>query len=203
MYEGLGELQESEKEVAKKLIEEGWELIHKGVPDFIALRDGEIVFVEAKSKRDKLNPEQSRAFSLLKKHGYPVRVERVPYHRGEKRLRDFLSKHHITKEDKTTQDRTNQVNSRQDNARPRQTSPYKTTPFKPIQDQTLRPYPTMQGKSKQVHPIQGNSRPDPSTLPYNARQDKSNSSKPRQYQPIPRKTVPTHAEPYPTRSDIK
>jgi len=43
------------------------------------LKDGKVVsFIEVKYHFDKLNPAQIRAHKLLKKHGIPIRTERVP-----------------------------------------------------------------------------------------------------------------------------
>lgn len=56
---------------------QGYDVIHTGVPDFILLKDGEIEFVEVKTATDLLRESQTRAISLLEKHGFEVRIERV------------------------------------------------------------------------------------------------------------------------------
>ena len=74
---GFG-LNDSEREVHEKYENLGYDIIHIGVPDFILLKDGTIKFVEVKHGYDRLREEQERAHKLLKKHGFDVRVERIP-----------------------------------------------------------------------------------------------------------------------------
>jgi len=55
----------------------GYDVIKAGVPDLILLKDGVISFVEVKSELHKLSEYQERAFKLLEKHGFSVKIERV------------------------------------------------------------------------------------------------------------------------------
>ncbi|GAG56883.1 unnamed protein product, partial [marine sediment metagenome] len=55
----------------------GYDVIKDGLPDLLILKDGKLEFIEVKFKFDDLNPNQIRAFRLLKKHKIPVRKERV------------------------------------------------------------------------------------------------------------------------------
>ena len=71
-------LNKTEHEVFKKYTQQGFDVIHSGIPDFILLKDGKLEFVEVKYSLDNLNPNQLRSISLLKKHNIPVRIERVP-----------------------------------------------------------------------------------------------------------------------------
>lgn len=71
-------MNETEKIIRAKYEAQGYDVIHVGVPDFILLKDGEIEFVEVKSKGGILNLRQHRAHAILKKHRFNVRVERIP-----------------------------------------------------------------------------------------------------------------------------
>jgi len=71
-------MNESESMVRLKYEEQGYDVIHTGVPDFILLKEGEIEFVEVKYSQDELRENQRKVFNLLQKHGFSVRVERVP-----------------------------------------------------------------------------------------------------------------------------
>jgi len=71
-------MNESEKFIREKYEARGYSVIHIGVPDFILLKDGEIEFVEVKKGIGALNKNQERAIALLRKHGFDVKVERVP-----------------------------------------------------------------------------------------------------------------------------
>lgn len=59
----------------------GWEVVRGGWPDFMILKDSEIVLVEVKIKRSegnyiasKLTSTQLRVLRMLEKHGLKVRV---------------------------------------------------------------------------------------------------------------------------------
>jgi len=71
-------LNEIEREVRRRYEEQGYDVIHVGVPDFILLKDGQIEFIEVKYSADGFRESQQRAFSLLRKHGFKVTVERIP-----------------------------------------------------------------------------------------------------------------------------
>lgn len=77
-------MNEAERTVAEKYEKMGYDVIKDGMPDMLILKGkliifgGEIEFKEVKYKDGKLNRNQARAFNLLKKHGVPVAVERVP-----------------------------------------------------------------------------------------------------------------------------
>jgi Holliday junction resolvase len=45
-----------------------------GLPDYIALKPNEVIFIESKEKRDKLSPLQIVRIELLKKLGFKVFV---------------------------------------------------------------------------------------------------------------------------------
>jgi hypothetical protein len=70
-------LNRNEKKIVEKYEQLGFDVIKDGLPDLIILKEGKLAFVEVKFKFDVLNPMQKRAFTLLKKHGIPVHVERV------------------------------------------------------------------------------------------------------------------------------
>jgi hypothetical protein len=67
----------NEKKIFEKYERLGYEVIKDGLPDLVILKNGKLEFVEVKYKFDRLNPNQQRAFALLKKHRIPVRMERV------------------------------------------------------------------------------------------------------------------------------
>ena len=67
----------NEKKIVDKYEQLGFDVIKDGLPDLVILKDGKLEFVEVKYKFDFLNPMQERAFTLLKKHGIPVHLERV------------------------------------------------------------------------------------------------------------------------------
>jgi Holliday junction resolvase len=45
-----------------------------GLPDYIAIKPNEVIFIESKEKRDKLSPLQIVRIELLKKLGFKVFV---------------------------------------------------------------------------------------------------------------------------------
>jgi len=61
----------------EKYVLQGYDVIKAGKPDLILLKDGEIKFVEIKSKIGAVSGSQDRAITLLKKHGFDVKVERI------------------------------------------------------------------------------------------------------------------------------
>lgn len=70
----MAPLPSTERPFRQKYEEEGYDIIHKGIPDFILLKKGELRFVEVKSKGDQLNPFQRRAIKLLRKHKIKTEV---------------------------------------------------------------------------------------------------------------------------------
>ena len=70
-------MSERETIVRDKYEAKGYDVIKAGIPDLILLKEGKIEFVEVKSHIDKLSEYQERAFRLLKKHGFIVKLERV------------------------------------------------------------------------------------------------------------------------------
>lgn len=70
-------MNDNERKIYEKYKNQGYDVIHVGVPDFILLKDGEIEFVEVKTASDLLRETQMRAIALLEKHGFKVRVERI------------------------------------------------------------------------------------------------------------------------------
>lgn len=64
----------SESIVRQHYEEKGYIMIRAGAPDFIALKDGEVEFIEVKSEGDKLSDIQKRAFEQLIEHGQTVSV---------------------------------------------------------------------------------------------------------------------------------
>lgn len=49
---------------------------YKGIPDFICVRDGRVVFLEVKTAKGKLSDHQGRFKSLIEMHGGEYRVTR-------------------------------------------------------------------------------------------------------------------------------
>ncbi len=63
-------LKTAEIQLRSQLEKEGWEVVHKGWPDFACLRNGEMIFVEAKRYRgDMLKKEQHYILTNLAKLG--------------------------------------------------------------------------------------------------------------------------------------
>ena len=71
-------MKDIEIKIYRKYEHLGYDVIRTGIPDLILLKDGKIEFVEVKTDSGYgLNENQIRAFKLLKKHGFEVRVETV------------------------------------------------------------------------------------------------------------------------------
>lgn len=70
-------MNETEKTLYCKYEEQGYDVIHIGVPDFILLKDSKIEFIEVKATTDLLRESQIRAIALLKKHGFEVKIKRI------------------------------------------------------------------------------------------------------------------------------
>ena len=70
-------MNKNENKIFEKYEKLGYDVIKDGLPDLVILKDGKLEFVEVKFKFDVLNPNQRRAFRLLKKHKIVVRLERV------------------------------------------------------------------------------------------------------------------------------
>jgi len=71
-------MNKSEETIRHRYEAQGYDIVQVGIPDLILLKDGKIEFVEVKYDLDTLSESQRRAFKLLRKHGFIVRVERVP-----------------------------------------------------------------------------------------------------------------------------
>jgi len=86
-----------EEEAIKQYEALGYDVIKKGIPDLVLLKDGKIKFVEVKNSdtyskgNDGLSPSQRRAFKLLEKHGFDVEIKRYRYTTNPNGL-----PHHIT-----------------------------------------------------------------------------------------------------------
>ena len=122
-------MNEIEKMIKEKYENEGYDVIHVGVPDFICLRKqtnpvqtvpdqtvpfhaipaqtrpihtrplhSQILFVEVKYGKDELRDTQKRAISLLKKHGFDVKIERVPIVQESSLKKEFLKKEVVLSE---------------------------------------------------------------------------------------------------------
>jgi len=89
-------LNKTEQEVRSKYEKQGYDVIHVGIPDFILLKDGHIEFIEVKTAADLLRESQMRAVALLKKHGFEVRVERVPMVQNSALLAEWTKTNHAT-----------------------------------------------------------------------------------------------------------
>lgn len=66
----------SERMVLGRLVGDGWTVFNRGWPDFLAIRDGQIRFIEVKSgERDRPSPHQQAVFKALAWHfGIDVEV---------------------------------------------------------------------------------------------------------------------------------
>lgn len=60
--------------VHERLEEEGYTVLHRGWPDFCAIRDSEIRFIEVKCLGDKLSEAQQQLHLILKLLGIEVEV---------------------------------------------------------------------------------------------------------------------------------
>lgn len=88
-------MNETEKNLYRKYEEQGYDVIHTGVPDLILLKDGKIEFIEIKAAADLLRESQMRAVALLEKHGFEVRVERVPDVKPSSLLKEWRENHEV------------------------------------------------------------------------------------------------------------
>jgi len=111
----------SEDLIREKYENQGYDVIHVGVPDFILLKDGEIEFVEVKTATDLLRESQLRAIALLEKHGFEVRVERLPIVHKSALSAEWIKTHQPTLGQAT----------------PNHTSPVQTIPLQAIPFQAL------------------------------------------------------------------
>lgn len=65
------------EQTVREMIEEGGGLaLHKGAPDFFCFNNGRYCFIEVKTHRDKLRPEQKAFMSLLIQLGMAVFIVR-------------------------------------------------------------------------------------------------------------------------------
>lgn len=62
--EGVGH-SEAEFYFRKLAEEKGWTLFKRGWPDFLCLRNGEVVFVEVKNGRDNVSESQRKVLNIL------------------------------------------------------------------------------------------------------------------------------------------
>jgi Holliday junction resolvase len=64
-----------EAECAKALEAEGWEVMKRGWPDFLAVKDGKVRMIEVKPRADrKLSPAQARVAEVLALLGVTVEL---------------------------------------------------------------------------------------------------------------------------------
>lgn len=89
-------MKKSELVIYEKYKDLGYDVIKEGIPDLILLKNGNIEFVEVKSKNDSLRPSQVTAIDLLTKHGITVKVERVPPGKHRQPLFSHLWMHKVT-----------------------------------------------------------------------------------------------------------
>lgn len=72
---GVRTSNDAEREVCMALEKDGWEVIKRGWPDFLAVRDGEIRFIEVKpDSRRKMKPQQKRVAKILARLGIEVEI---------------------------------------------------------------------------------------------------------------------------------
>ena len=63
-----------EREIAEAYLSEGWEVFHKGWPDFLMFKDGKVLMIEVKRVQKKKTPKmglsshQQRVKEILSKH---------------------------------------------------------------------------------------------------------------------------------------
>lgn len=65
-----------ERKTRKRLKHQGWTVLHGGWPDFICEKKGRVMFVEAKSPKAALRPNQIKVHQILKQFGIKVKVMR-------------------------------------------------------------------------------------------------------------------------------
>jgi len=66
----------AERFALAELEAEGYEVLDKGWPDFLAYKDGKIRLVEVKQNTDQIRPEQRRMAEILESLGFPVEIKR-------------------------------------------------------------------------------------------------------------------------------
>lgn len=72
-------MNESERLVHDMLTEVGWTVHNSGWPDFLAVRDNELRFIEVKHASDEIRPNQAAVHRILQEHGFPVEIARVTH----------------------------------------------------------------------------------------------------------------------------
>lgn len=65
-------MNELEQSVKRGYERRGYDVITKGIPDLILLKDGVISFVEVKNKRDQISDAQFETIEKLRKHKFRV-----------------------------------------------------------------------------------------------------------------------------------
>lgn len=73
----LPRLKSSERVVYNSLLQNGYDVLRGGWPDFLAVKGREIIMVEVKSKNDRLSGTQRIMHETLRKLGARVDVVRV------------------------------------------------------------------------------------------------------------------------------
>lgn len=67
---------DAESELAEKLENDGWLVMKRGWPDFLAVKDGQLRLIEVKPhEQHRLSPNQQQLAELLRKHA-GLNVER-------------------------------------------------------------------------------------------------------------------------------
>jgi Holliday junction resolvase-like predicted endonuclease len=62
----MDKLTSAERLVAAQLEQEGWTIFHRGMPDFLAVKDGAVKFVEVKTRSTRLSSHQKEVIEALK-----------------------------------------------------------------------------------------------------------------------------------------
>ena len=161
-------MNDNERKISEKYEAQGYDVIHVGVPDFILLKDGEIEFVEVKTAVDGLRESQIRTIALLEKHGFTVKIERVPTVQKSALLAEWI---------KTSQ--ANPAHSRPNHATPIHAKPSQARPL---------------ARSKPCHARPSQARPIHST-PAHPKPLQSRPSQARPVHPMPDQTIPSQSTP--------
>ena len=133
-------MNDNERKIYEKYEEQGYDVIHTGVPDLILLKDGEIQFVEIKNAADPLRKSQMRSIAILRKHGIKARVERIPTVQKSALLAEWtktnqtmprLASPRLANPIQSTPDHSKTAQSRPQQSIPTQSKPPQSTPTQP------------------------------------------------------------------------
>jgi len=89
----------SEK-VAERYRSQGYDVIDKGFPSLIVLKDDKIEFLEVKQSDEPLTKVEEESLRVLAQHGFQVAIELAPLEKGRKAADSSIPRHFDTLDEK-------------------------------------------------------------------------------------------------------